>query len=85
MGSWFAGMSRSLGSESGVGLVASAGADTWEWVSSALLDVPLDTDSDASCVWSSGVRGCVPAMVNRAVCGSGRGTLSRLSWCCALC
>ena len=85
MGSWFAGMSRPLGSDSGGGLGASAGVHNWEWVSSAVLDVPLDTDSGASCVWSSGARGCVASVVNGDVCGSGPGALSRLLWCCALC
>ena len=85
MGSWFAGVSRPLGSDSGGGLGASAGVDTWEWVSIAVLDVPLDTDSGASCVWSSGARGCVASVANGAVCGSGLGALSRSSSCCASC
>ena len=59
------------------------GAGTWEWVSSAVLDAPLDTDSDASCVWSCGVRGCFASMVNSAVSGSGPRTLSQPSvWEC---
>ena len=77
MGSWVMGMSRPLGSDFGGGLVASAGVDTWEWVSSVVWDVPLDTDSDALCVWSSGVRGCIASMVNGANYGSCTGTLSR--------
>ena len=39
-----------LGSDSGGWWGASAGVDTWEWVSIAVLDAPLDTDSGASCV-----------------------------------
>ena len=67
MGLWFAGMSRQLGSDSGGGLGASVGVDTWEWVSIPVLDVPLDMKSGASCVWSSGARG------SRCLCCQRRG------------
>ena len=58
MGLWFAETSRPLGSDSRGGLGASGGMDKWKYVSIALSDVPLDKDSGASCVWSSGALGC---------------------------
>ena len=83
MGSWFAERLRALGSASRGGLGAFGGVDTWEWVSIAVSDVPLDTDSGASCMWSSGARGCIVSVTNGTVCGSGPGALSRSPWCCA--
>ena len=80
MGWWFAEMSRPLGSDSRGGSWASGGADSWEWVSIAVPDVPLDTDSRASCAWSSGALACVIFATIVAVCGSGPRKLSRLSW-----
>ena len=71
IGSWFAGMSRPLGGDSGGGLGGWAGVDICEWVSIAVLDVPLDTDSGASCVWFSGARGCADFLASGDVCGSG--------------
>ena len=51
MGSWLVETSRPLGSDSRGGLGASGGqVDSWEWVSIAVSDVRLDTDSGASCV-----------------------------------
>ena len=70
MGSWFAETSSPLGTDSRVGSGASAGVDSREWVSIAVPDVPLDTDSGASCVSSSGVLGCVVFVTNVSVCGS---------------
>ena len=81
MGSWFAETSTPLGSDSRGGSWASGGADRWEWVSIAVPDVPLDTDSGASCAWPSGALGCVISATIVSVCGSGPGELSRLSWC----
>ena len=85
LGLWFAQTSRPLGSDSRGGLEASGGVDSWEWVSIAVPDVPLDTDSGASCMWSSGVLGCAVFVTNGSVCGSGVGALSRSPWCCASC
>ena len=67
MGSWFAETSRPLGSDSRGGSWAPGRADSWEWVSIAVRDVALDTDSGASCAWSSGAPGCVIFATNVSV------------------
>ena len=49
------------------------------WVSIAVPDVPLYTDSGASCAWSSGALCCIVFVINGSVCGSGPRAVSRSS------
>ena len=78
-GMWFAETSRPLASDSRGESWASGGAESWECVSIAVPVVVLDTDSGASCAWSSGS--------NVSVCGPGPRELSQSSWrgeaCCS--